>query len=344
MTSPSSTSNSEAIRIRPIRELAVMLVAFLVVEVVVRVMVGAGWLGPPLGQWPRRDYPVAVELIEARRPDVLAVGNSRAVGAFDPALFTETIREETGHTITAFNGGHGGTGPELLAPLIRYLYMPATPDTTIILTISPLDMGGTNPAWNAQAAAFLNTPELRERMDASRFNIRATIDDIWYTYAYRHSLGDLVQNLRRPPLVLEERDALGHKPDPFVMNVENIQEFFMIEDLAASENYPKTIDGPALDALLDLMQHAEERLILVNIPAYISILPGYEDYAPVYDTLWPQIEDYCAEYDITCWDFQTLVDDGTLNATHFANPTHLNADGAVIFTRELAWRYSQQME
>jgi hypothetical protein len=128
------------------------------------------------------------------------------------------------------------------------------------------------------------------------------------------------------------------------MDVAATRQNFVIEDLAVNENFPQDISGPSLDALRDLMQHSDGRLIVVNVPVYISILPGYEDYETIYRDLWPQIEKVCAEYDIPCWDFQVLVDDGLLDAHHFSNPTHLNAEGAVIFSRELAQRYSEKLQ
>jgi hypothetical protein len=329
------------VRVKPIRELAIIALMFLLVEVLVRVMVGAGWLGSPYGQWPRKDYPASVAMIEDQQPDVIVVGNSRVIGSFNPAIFDQIFRNETGQTIHSFNAGHGGTSIELLGPLIRYFYTPAAPDATVILGISPLDMGSNNSTWNAEAAAFIDTPEVRAAMGRSRFNVRASINDLWYTFAYRHGLGEMIQNLRAPRMVLQNRDSLGYQYDRTVMDVEDTRQNFVIEDLAVNEDYPQRISDPSREALIDLMQHSDGRLIVVNVPVYISILPGYEDYDPIYRQLWPQIEALCAECDVPCWDFQYLVDEGTLTAQHFANPTHVNGDGALIFTAAMSNRYAE---
>jgi hypothetical protein len=123
--------------------------------------------------------------------------------------------------------------------------------------------------------------------------------------------------------------------------VEDTRQNFVIEDLAINEDFPQRISGPSRDALIDLMQHSDGRLIVVNVPVYISILPGYEDYEPIYRQLWPQVEAACTEHNVPCWDFQYLVDEGTLTAQHFSNPTHVNGDGALIFTSALSIRYAE---
>ena len=341
MQSLSSTSSSEPTPIRPLRELSIIVLFFVMAEVVVRILVGADVLGPPHGQWPRSDYPSTIAMIERQQPEVIVTGNSRVVSGFNPTIFSQFVTNETGQPIRTLNAGHGGTSPQILAPLIRYFYMPKAPSAKIIVAISPLDMGSSNIAWQQEATNFLDSPEVREQMGQSEFDPRAAFDDLWYTYAYRHALGEFIQNLRPPRLSLPNRDEQGYLFDDTIMDVQATRENFVIEDLAVNENFPQTTDGPSLDALIDLMQHSDGRLIVVNVPSYISILPGYEDYEPIYRDLWPQIEAQCAQYSIPCWDFQTLVEDGTLDASHFSNPTHLNADGAVIFSIELARRYTE---
>jgi hypothetical protein len=260
---------------------------------------------------------------------VIINGSSRALSHFDPRI----IEARTGHT--AFNLGRNGSQTDMqVAVLKAYLEHNKTPDV-VIQSLDSFSFEATRKVYNpAQYVPYLYDQELYaplRQFDPHTWRSRYlplygyVVDDMSFSWIL--GLGALSGWSPR------EEFFLGFNPRSKKWTDE-FQKFR--SGIADGVRWPIDAEGmQSVEGLIRLCQQRGIQLIFVYSPEYAEMQKLTKNRAEVFG----HFHELAARYNVPFWDYSDWKYAG--NTEYFQNSQHLNAEGAEIFTDDVADRLTK---
>jgi hypothetical protein len=272
-------------------------------------------------------YGVSNHVMQGRiNTSIVITGSSRALSHYDPRI----IEEVTGRT--AFNLGRNGSQTDMqLAVFKAYLEHNQEPDV-VIHNLDAFSFVTTREVYApAQYVPYLYDPELYKAL--SKINPNTWKSRYLPLYGYVAEdmsfawMAGLAAHFGWSPT---EDFFLGFNPRSAKWT-NDFQSFAA----ANSEGVNWEIeDGGVqlIEELIRLCQHRGIRLILVYSPEY----SGMQKLTKNREQVFAHFRELSNRYQVPFWDFSDWKYSG--NTEYFTNSQHLNAQGASLFSKDLAQR------
>ncbi len=312
------------------------------IEVIIRSLVNVGWLSVPFGLWNRARYPVILFESEQLNPDVFFVGNSRTRHGVDTNQFNNYYNQKTNQTIKSYNAGIPATSAYITSTFSRAFLIPDYNVDTIVWVLTATDLDGyISEFWNQQWVDFLAVPEVQSRLQ-SQFNI----DDVmknWWTWRFRHTIKYIMSNLGSPfTYQVNQRKDYG-----YLSLTEEVIPQTILQDNFYWEYVTSEIDPQILNTIRDFVQVAMNhnmKVIFVIQPTLHHQYQDGEQYIRVEDQIIKEFTSFLDQYDVAIYDERYLSFDEVISFDGFEDSSHLNQNGAPIFSRRLAEIYIQETQ
>ena len=256
---------------------------------------------------------------------ILISGSSRAVTHYDPRV----IQAVTG--LTAFNIGLNGSQTDMqLAALKTYLLHNRKPDLLVHnLDTSAFETSRHGVFFPAQYVPYMDEAPIYEAL-------RAVDPDAWKT-KYLPLYGYTVEDMNFT-WITGIRGLLGWNPreDHFLgfrpKNTEWTGDFERFRR-SHPDGVRYTIEDQGLRDFEQLMQVCKDNripVLLVYSPEYYEMQKLTRNRAEIFD----HFRDIAARYQATIWDYSASP--MSFRTEYFYNSQHLNANGAAVFSMEVA--------
>lgn len=258
--------------------------------------------------------------------DIVITGSSRAASHYDPRI----IQQVTGHS--AFNIGRNGSQTDMqLAVLKAYLNHNAKPQV-VIHNLDAYTFQTTREVYDpAQYVPYLNDPEIFSTLQQINPNI-------WKS-RYLPLYGYVVEDMRFA-WMLGVSGFFGVHPredhflgfDPRWTKWTDEFNRFKAQNPQGVDWQIETAGLQLLENLADVCQAKGISLMLVYSPEYSEMQRLTRNRSKVFE----HFHELASRRGITFWDFSNWH--YAANTELFTNSQHLNAQGATVFSRELALR------
>jgi hypothetical protein len=328
-----------------------LLLYLLATEAVVRL--GQGWLplgAPSLGsdhpQFEQQWFRLQEYTAQRGGVDCLFLGDSTVMTNFAPGPFAEAYRQETGQTLDCFNFGVGAITAVGFAALSQLLVQEYAPRLLLVgvqalsFTVPAEEQGGADLAVNAWV----------------RYKLGDFSPEGWlyeHSHLYRHlgNFGQLASfTINQQEVMRSAAGEVGGAQDGF---------FPMVGPGPFDVSQPPdpAMDHPYLEHYFAVMGGfqllpenlaALERIMALNSPTTQVVVVE----VPVPETFYPLfgngVQDYERFVEVMEWEtavahipFWRMTDLSQLPGPLWFNYNHLNADGAPIFSRWIAYELAQ---
>lgn len=258
--------------------------------------------------------------------DIVINGSSRALSGFDPRI----IQATTG--LSAYNIGRNGSQTDMqLAVLKAYLEHNRKPQI-VIQSLDSFSFVATHEVYNpAQYVPYLD--------DAALWNqLRQINPSIWksrYVPLYGYVVDDMSMSW---VLGLEELIGWPQREDYFLgYNPRTLRWTAEFKSFKSANpngvNWPIEQEGKqSLEELIQVCQSNGVKLIFVYAPEYSEMQSLTRNRSEVFRDFHRLSE----EYGVPIWDYSDWR--YAADTRYFQNSQHLNADGAEVFSADLAGR------
>lgn len=339
MTFHLSTSNFKLSR-NTIREISIIFIILIVVEIGVRALVTSGWIPVPFGLWNRGDYPIVLFESEQLDPELFFIGNSITKHGVNTNLFNSYYVQMTNRNIRSFNAGISGTPAYITTTFASEFLIPDYNAKTIIWVLRASDLDGyVRERWYQQWLDFLDVPEVKARLQ-SQFSI----DDMtqnWWTWRFRHTLKYVLTHMSRPfAYSSDRRENYGYVPLVKQVVPETILRNDYLSGFTSSETDTETYE--MIKHFLQVATNNDIDVILVIAPTLYHHYQDGDEYVVIEDQIVSDFTSSVNLYDVPIYDERDLSYDGIVSFEEFQDVGHLNQDGATIFSKRLVDIYLQE--
>jgi hypothetical protein len=264
--------------------------------------------------------------------DIIITGSSRAISHYDPRI----IEAVTGRT--AFNLGRNGSQTDMqLAVLKTYLAHNRNPKL-LLHNLDAFSFVTTREVYDpAQYVPFLDEPDIY----AALHHINP---ELWWKAKYLPVYGYAVEDMRFN-WILGLRGFFGWSPREDFFSGFNPRVGHWTADF---ENFKAThgsgasfdIEPAGVGIVEDLIRVCRDRgikLVFVYSPEYREMQRLTKNRAEIF----AKFRELSNRYNVPIWDFSDW--DNADNHDLFRNSQHLNAEGAKVFSQDLANRLAKEL-
>lgn len=265
--------------------------------------------------------------------DILILGSSRALAHYDPRI----IERKTG--LRSFNIGLNGSQTDMQVARLKVYLRHNKPPFALVFNLDSFSFQITHGGVYdpAQYMPYLNEPDIYDAL-------KRIDPNIWKSKViplYGYTVEDL-----RFTWILGVRGLLHLWP------VEDHFQGFASRDAAWNEQFERfrasrpngfrvDVEAPGveqMEELLTLCRDRHIRVILVYSPEYIESQKITNNRAEILS----KFEELSRKYQVALWDYS----DSAISASraYFQNSQHLNAQGAELFSLELAEKLAADPE
>jgi len=277
-------------------------------------------------------FGVSNDIVNGRiNADIVISGSSRAISHYDPRI----IEAATGHS--AFNLGRNGSQTDMeLAVLKTYLRHNRKPKV-VLQNLDAFSFVTTREVYDpAQYLPYLGEPDMYAALQKINPNM-------WWKAKHLPLYGYVVEDMRFN-WILGIKGLFGWSPpqDFFLgFNPRTGQWTSEFENFKASHakgvNFDIEPDGVRImENLIHICQDNGIELVFVYSPEYREMQSLTGNRAEIFT----KFRELSNRYGIPLWDFSNWQFSG--NPEYFRNSQHLNAEGADLFSRELARRMAKE--
>lgn len=264
--------------------------------------------------------------------DIIITGSSRAVSHYDPRV----IQSVTGRT--AFNIGRNGSQTDMqLAVLKMYLKHNQMPKL-VVHNLDAFSFVTTQEVYDpAQYIPYLNEQEIYDAL--LRIN-----KDAWWKTRHLPMYGYAVEDMRYN-WVLGVKGIFGWSPHEdffqgFNPRAGNWTEDFEKFKAANQDGVRFEIESDGIrdvEELIQLCKGKGIKLVLVYSPEYREM----QELTKNRPEIFANFRKLARRYDVPFWDFSDW--EFSSNREFFRNSQHLNAEGAELFSKDLANRLASEL-
>ena len=257
--------------------------------------------------------------------DCLFVGSSMVLRSFNPEVFGESYKQQTGKEITSFNFGLGGLaepGEELLNRILVEKYRPRL----LIIGTSPYGLD------EVKGAEFL--ARLKTNPWVLYHQGKISLDGwlIEHSLAFRNYLGYRFLSEDNPLIIKEIRQSMVRTTDLGFGNRE-VWRFNRMNDNAIAILGRYEISEEHLTALSHVLQlHSAVPMLMVEIPIAPDLLGSFRNGEQDYYRALDAIRDVAAAQGVPFW---RMPSDRAIQLADFQDGVHMNRIGADRFSRWL---------
>jgi hypothetical protein len=264
--------------------------------------------------------------------DIIITGSSRAISHYDPRI----IEAVTGHT--AFNLGRNGSQTDMqLAVLKTYLAHNRNPKL-VLQNLDAFSFVTTREVYDpAQYMPFLDQPDIY----AALHHINP---QLWWKTKYLPVYGYAAEDMRFN-WILGLKGFFGWSPREDFFSGFNPRVGRWTADF---ENFKTThgsgatfdVEPEGVSIMEDLVRVCHDRgikLVFVYSPEYREMQMLTKNRAEIF----AKFRELSERYNVPLWDFSDW--DNADNHDLFRNSQHLNAEGAKVFSQDLANRLAKEL-
>jgi hypothetical protein len=301
--------------------------------VVILVFVLNAMINSGLRRLKTSQFGVSNKIVQGKiNADIVITGSSRAVSHYDPRL----IESATGHS--AFNLGRNGSQTDMqLAVLKTYLKHNRKPEV-IIQNLDAFSFVMTREVYDpAQYVPYLDEDDLYRALHQIN-------PVVWRKNKYLPLYGYVVEDTRFS-WILGLRGFFGWSPHEDCFLGFNPRAGHWTDDF---ENFKSAhlkgtrfeIEPAGVRVMDDLIQVCHDRgikLIFVYSPEYREMQSLTQNRPEIF----AKFRELSEQHQIPIWDFSDWAH--SADTDFFRNSQHLNAEGAELFSRDLARRLAEEL-
>ena len=264
--------------------------------------------------------------------DIIITGSSRALSHYDPRI----IQSFTG--LTAFNLGRNGSQTDMqLAVLKTYLKHNRHP-RIVLHNLDAFSFVMTREVYDpAQYIPYLGEKDIYAAL-------RAINPEVWWKCRYVPLYGYAVEDMRLD-WMLAPLGLLGWSPRQDFFQGYNPRAGKWTEDFAGfkaanPDGVSFEIQPAGIQVMKDLIQVCHENgivLVFVYSPEYRQMQSLTRNRANIFS----EFHNLSQQFNVPLWDFSNW--EHTDDKEFFNNSQHLNAEGAGIFSTDLARRLAEEL-
>ena len=264
--------------------------------------------------------------------DCIFLGSSLVWLGVKPDVFTQTYNQETGEKIRCFNFGVSAMPANAAAAVAKILVEDYHPKL-LIYGLSARDLAIPNDAEDS--AVILETPWVQYRM--GQFSIQGWLYDHSYFYRNLKSLNNLVRlNFNSPEeefgLTLSERYGFLPKQEPITD-----KSLTTANEYAHQWLYNYNVQQENILGLKQISRQRDQNLQVVVID--MPVPPVHFDYfkngRQDFDQYIDQVSNVLASERVVFWQ---MTDHNMISESGWWDPSHLNEQGAQLFSEWLGHR------
>jgi len=264
--------------------------------------------------------------------DVVIAGSSRALAHYDP----RTLASVTGKT--AFNVGRNGAQTDMqIAFLNAYLEHNRMPGVVIFNLDAFSFVTSTHVFDSVEYMPYIQDPVLYNALKVINPNIWKSRYMPLYGYVVEDMNMTWIQGLKGFLGIYPKEDFyLGFNPrsKKWTNEFENLKE-------SQPEGVSFEIEPAGIQDIQDLIQECQRsgiQLIFVYSPEYREM----QSLTTNREEIFAKFREISARYDVPFWDYSDWRYAG--NTEYFQNSQHLNAEGAAVFSDDVARRLKQFLQ
>ncbi|WP_199117976.1 hypothetical protein [Pedobacter sp. ASV28] len=260
------------------------------------------------------EYSIANHLVYQLKEDVLILGSSRASHHYNPALIAQSLG------LSCYNGGRDGQGILYYAAMFKLSLAQHRPKVLI------LDMNNRDLNFDARKRDNLSCllPYLSDSRLIDSFLLKKSPFELLkgqlQTYRYNGQVFSIIQHNLLPGI--SSGDIAGFKPIIQKMDVSKLNNKVKNAEV-------EKLDDDYINAFKMIISTCRKN----GIKLYVFVSPRYLSAAPMTMSV-KKIKAICKDYQVEFNDFTNNVE--FTKAAYFADVSHLNVDGANLYTHAVA--------